>query len=66
MEGRALNPLTKQEANQEKFFGEYHDVNGRKTPRKVEIHNDGQLFVEVEVLDMQLLERHDDSTFNRP
>ena len=66
MEGRALNPLTKQEANQEKLFGDYHDVNGRKTPRKVEIHNDGQLFVEVEVLDMQLRERHDDSTFQRP
>ena len=66
MEGRGLNPLTKKEANQEKFFSDYHDVDGRKSPRKVEVHNDGQLFVEVEVLEIQLLERHDDSTFKRP
>ncbi len=66
MEGRGLNPLTNQEANQEKFFFDYREVDGRKSPRKVEVHNDGKLFVEVEVLEIQLLERHDDSTFKRP
>jgi hypothetical protein len=66
LEGRGLNPLTNQEANQEKFFSDYHEVDGRKSPRKVEVHNDGQLFVEVEILEIQLLDRHDDSTFKRP
>jgi hypothetical protein len=66
METRALNPLNMQECNQEKFFADYHEVDGRKSPRKVEVHNDGQLFVEVEVLELQLLDRHDDSTFKRP
>jgi hypothetical protein len=66
LEGRGFNPLTNQEANQEKFFSDYHEVDGRKSPRRVEVHYDGKLFVQVEVVELQLLERHDDSTFKRP
>jgi len=65
-EGRGLDPINKQEINQEKYFSDYHDVAGRQTPRKVEVHNDGKLFVEAEVLEIQLLEKHDDSKFKRP
>jgi hypothetical protein len=65
-EGRGLNPNTKQEGTQEKYFADYHDVQGCKVPRKVEVYNDGNLFVEAEVTETQLLERLDDSTFKRP
>jgi len=65
-EGRGLDPVSKQEVNQEKFFADYHDVDGRKTPRKVEVHNDGKIFVEAEILEIKLLEKLDDSTFKRP
>jgi hypothetical protein len=65
-EGRGMNPNTKQEGNQEKYFFDYHDVQGTKVPRKVEVYNDGNLFVEADVLETQLLEKLDDSTFKRP
>ena len=47
-EGRSLDPLTKQEVNQEKFFSAYKDVQGRKVPHKVEVQHDGKPFVEAE------------------
>jgi hypothetical protein len=65
-EARSLDPVSKQEVNQEKFFSDYRDVEGRKSPRKVAIHNDGKLFLELEIVDLQLLERHEDGTFQRP
>jgi hypothetical protein len=65
-EGRGMDPVRNEEVNQEKFFSAYRDVDGRKTPRKVEILHDGKAFVEAEVLELRLFDRHDDSTFNRP
>jgi hypothetical protein len=65
-EGRSLDPVNKQEVNQEKFFTEYREVSGRQSPRKVEVYNDGKLFMEAEVLELRLLEKHDENTFNKP
>jgi hypothetical protein len=65
-EGRSLDPVNQQEVNQEKFFTEYRAVSGRQSPRKVEVYNDGKLFMEAEVLELRLLERHEESTFNKP
>jgi hypothetical protein len=65
-EGRGLDPLSKQEVNQEKFFTDYHDVQGRKIPHKVEVQHDGKVFIEAEVLELRLLDKHDASTFNKP
>ena len=53
-------------ADSSSFHPWLREVDGRKSPRRVEIHNDSKLFVEVEVLELQLLERHEESTFKRP
>jgi hypothetical protein len=65
-EGRALDPISKQEVNQAKFFSDYRDVEGRKSPRKVEIRNDDKAFLDLEIVELRLLDKHDESTFKMP
>jgi hypothetical protein len=66
-EYRALDPFTKQEVNQEKFFSDYKElVPGVKAAGKHLILNDGKRFMEVEVTDITSVDRHDDSIFAKP
>jgi hypothetical protein len=65
-EYRALN-LNKQEVTQEKYFSAYKTLpGGLKVPGKMELTNDGKRFVEIEITETTVVDRHDDSAFAKP
>lgn len=66
IESRAYDPVGKQEITQEKFITEYQEKNGLTMARKVVIHKDGKLFMDMEILDTQTFEKLDDSVFAKP
>jgi hypothetical protein len=65
-EYRTLEPIGMQEVNQEKIMTEYKDVKGIKMPARILIKNDGNRFIEMEITDITLVDRHDDSIFAKP
>jgi len=65
-EMRTLNAMTMQEITQEKFVLEYQDKAGMKIAKRVEIQRDGKPFMEIEITDVQALEKLDDSVFAKP
>jgi hypothetical protein len=65
-EYRALDDMTKQEVNQEKFFREYKDFNGVKGPTKLLVKNDGKDYLDMVVTEMTFVGKHDDSLFGEP
>jgi hypothetical protein len=62
----ALDMQSGQEVSEERIIQEYQDVDGLKTAKKVVVTRDGKKFLEVEVTDVQFLEKVDDSTFAKP
>jgi outer membrane lipoprotein-sorting protein len=65
-EMRSYDPMTKQEVNQEKFIIGYQDKNGMKVGKRVEIYKDDKLFMDIEITDVQMAEKLDDSIFAKP
>jgi hypothetical protein len=61
-----VDQMTQMEVIQEKIFNEYKAVEGRQVPHKIAINQDGKVFVEVEVMDVAVVERHDPSVFAKP
>ena len=55
-----------QEFTQETYFSDYKDYSGIKRAKKVEIKRDGQTFIKIELVDVQVLEKVDDKTFAKP
>jgi hypothetical protein len=66
VELRKRDFMSGQEVTEERFITEYQDVEGRKVAKKVQILRDGKDFLELEVMDVQFLERIDDSEFGKP
>lgn len=66
IENRGLDPTGQKEATQEKFIIGYQEKQGMKLAKRVVIHSDGELFMDVDVTDVQLFEKLDDSTFAKP
>jgi hypothetical protein len=65
-EYRALDP-NKQEVTQEKIFPAYKtQASGLKVPTRLILKNDGKLFIDAEVTDVMVVDRHDDSVFAKP
>jgi hypothetical protein len=65
-EYRALDP-NKQEVTQEKIFPEYKTLaSGLKVPAKMIMNNDGKRFIDAEITDVMIVDRHDDSVFAKP
>jgi hypothetical protein len=62
---RSRNPVTAEEVNEERIITQYHDVDGRKFPKKAEVKHDGQPFVEVEVIETRVLDNVEDSVFTK-
>jgi len=50
----------------ESYMSNFKDVSGVKVPTKILIKHDGQKFIEGEVSDVKLLEKVEDSTFEKP
>jgi hypothetical protein len=66
-EYRALDPFTKQEVTQEKYFSDFKElIPGMKSASKIAIKNDGNPFLEIELTEMRSVERHDASVFAKP
>ena len=66
IEMRATDQATKQEVNQEKFIVDYQDKGGLKVAKHIIIHNDGNPFMDIEITEIQVHEKLDDSLFARP
>jgi hypothetical protein len=66
IEKRGRDIQSGQEVQEERFILEYQDVNGNKTAKKVEVLRDGKAFLEAEVLEVQSLEKIDESEFTQP
>jgi hypothetical protein len=64
-ERRALDDAM-QEVNAETFYRDYKDVSGVKQPMKVLVKHDGKKYMDVEVTEVKLLEKLDDSLFKKP
>jgi outer membrane lipoprotein-sorting protein len=65
-EMRSLDAMSGQEVTQEKFIIGYQDKNGMKVPQRLEITKDGKTFMNIEIVEIQPVERFDDSVFAKP
>jgi len=64
-ERRSLDP-SQTEVNAESFYSDYKEVGGIKQPMKYLVQHDGKKFLEGELLEFKLLDKLDDSFFNKP
>jgi len=65
-EMRAYDAMSGQEVTQEKFVTDYQLKEGLKVAKRVEIHKDGKLFMDIEVTEVQVVEKLDDAIFAKP
>jgi outer membrane lipoprotein-sorting protein len=54
------------EFNEEKYYGDFKDVGGVKTPHKLTIKRDGKVYIEGDITDYKAAEKIDDSQFAKP
>jgi hypothetical protein len=66
VEVRKKDLMSGQEVTEERFITEYQDVADRKVAKKIEVLRDGKVFIEAEVIDVQILPKLDDSEFAKP
>jgi hypothetical protein len=66
VELRRRDIMAGQEVTEERFITEYQDVKDRKAAKKVEVVRDGKPFIEVEITEMEILEKVDASEFVKP
>ena len=65
-EMRTIDGMSGQEVTTEKFINSYQEKAGMKIARKVEIVKDGKVFMDIEIIEVQPLEKLDDSVFAKP
>jgi len=66
VEARKRDPMSGQEFQEERYILEYQEINGNKSAKKVEVLRDGKAFLDVEVLDVQTVEKIDAGEFVQP
>jgi hypothetical protein len=66
VELRTKDPTSGEEVTEERFITEYQEVGGRKVAKKVEVLHDGKAFLELDVTEVQIVEKIDDSEFAKP
>jgi hypothetical protein len=66
MEMQIIDAETGNEVTQEKIIHDYQEKNGLKVAKRVEILRDGKAFLDIEITDVQPLEKLDDSVFAKP
>lgn len=62
----ALDGMTMQEVNEERIVTEYQEVSGVKMAKKLLVNRDGKKFMEIEILEVKMPEKIDDSEFAKP
>jgi hypothetical protein len=66
-EYQAFDPFTEAEVTQEKLFIGYKEyVPGFKSASKITVKNDGQPYMELEIIDIRPVDQHVIGTFTRP
>lgn len=65
-EMRAYDAMSGQEITQEKYIVGYQEKAGMKVAKRVEIQKDGKAFMDIEIIDVQVVEKLDDATFAKP
>lgn len=65
-ESRVRDDATAQEVTEEATFSEYKAVEGTQHPMKIAIKRDGKPYANIEVTELKLSEKLDDSLFVRP
>jgi len=66
MEFRGSEPGTGKEVNEERIVTEYSkSKDGRPYPKKVVVKHDGKTFIEAEIIEVEYLEKLDDSVFKK-
>jgi hypothetical protein len=66
LEMRKRDLMSGQEVQEERFILEYQDVNGNKSAKKIEVLRDGKALLEAEVVEVQTVEKLDESEFAQP
>ncbi|MEP6766052.1 MAG: peptidase U32 family protein [Gemmatimonadaceae bacterium] len=66
VEGRKKDAQSGQEVSEERLITEYQEIDGKKVAKKVEILRDGKPYMELEVLEVNSLEKVDDNEFAKP
>jgi hypothetical protein len=66
VEMRKRDLMSGQELTEERFVTEYQEKEGRMIAKKVELFRDGKEFLKADVLEVQILEKLEDSEFARP
>lgn len=66
IEMRKRDLMSGQEFQEERYILEYQDINGNKSAKKVEVLRDGKAFLDVEVLEIQTVDKLDESEFAQP
>jgi hypothetical protein len=66
VEMRKRDLMSGQEVTEERFVAEYQERFGRMMPKKIEMLRDGNQFLSAEVVDVEIVEKLDDSEFERP
>jgi pimeloyl-ACP methyl ester carboxylesterase len=57
---------TKKTITDERFLSRYEEHGGRKWPTKVTVHRDGKKFMDLEVVDIQVVDKFEASVFAKP
>jgi len=66
LEYRSTDPFTQNEINEERIIKEYKkNQDGISVPKKVIVKHDSKTFLEIEMSDVQLLEKLEDSDFKK-
>jgi outer membrane lipoprotein-sorting protein len=65
-ETRATNPANSQEVTQEKFILDYTDKDDKKTPKRIEVLHDGEPYLDLEIIDVQVHDKLDMDLFKQP
>jgi hypothetical protein len=66
VEMRKRDLMSGQEVTEERYVVEYQEKFGRMMPKKVEMLRDGNEFLSAEVVDVEIVEKLEDSEFERP
>jgi hypothetical protein len=66
MEYRNLDFQTKQEVNEERVVRDYKKVDGQMRPSRVTIIRDGNNYVDMEITEVKIVDKLEDSTFAKP
>jgi len=66
LDQRAIDFMSQEEKNQRTIFSEYKEVDGYQSPTKVLVNQDDKKLIELEILEIKIQDKFDDSLFDKP